>query len=137
MSAASIAPDETLELRVKALRLPSLQAHYVSLAERAAAEGWSHVRYLAELVTLQANERADRRITRLLNEAKLRATRASRHSIGTATAHHCGAKSTSSGAGVPRWRDQYLPDRPPWHRQIARHGGHRALAHREAPRCQM
>jgi len=29
------------------------------------------VRYLAEIVTLEANERADRRITRLLNEAKL------------------------------------------------------------------
>ena len=71
MSAASIAPDETLELRLKALRLPSFLAHYLALAERAAAEGWSHVRYLAELVTLEANERADRRITRLLNEAKL------------------------------------------------------------------
>ena len=29
------------------------------------------MRYLAEIVTLEANERADRRITRLLNEAKL------------------------------------------------------------------
>jgi DNA replication protein DnaC len=29
------------------------------------------VRYLAEIMTLEANERADRRITRLLNEAKL------------------------------------------------------------------
>jgi DNA replication protein DnaC len=71
MSAASIAPDETLELRLKALRLPSLLAHYLVLAERAATEGWSHVRYLAEIVTLEATERADRRITRLLNEAKL------------------------------------------------------------------
>lgn len=71
MSAATIARDETLELRLKALRLSSFLAHYVELAERAAAEGWSHVRYLAELVTLEAHERADRRITRLLNDAKL------------------------------------------------------------------
>ena len=71
MSAASIPADETLELRLKALRLPSFLAHYLALAERGATEGWSHVRYLAEIVTLEANERADRRITRLLNDAKL------------------------------------------------------------------
>lgn len=71
MSAATIARDETLELRLKALRLPSLLEHYGELGERAAAQGWNHVRYLAELVTLEANDRADRRITRLLNEAKL------------------------------------------------------------------
>jgi DNA replication protein DnaC len=67
----AITRDETLELRLKALRLPSFSRHYVELAEQAAAEGWSHVRYLAELVTLEGSERADRRITRLLNEAKL------------------------------------------------------------------
>jgi DNA replication protein DnaC len=71
MSAATITRDETLELRLKALRLPSLLEHYGELAQRAVAEGWSHVRYLAELVMLEANDRADRRITRLLNEAKL------------------------------------------------------------------
>ena len=71
MSAATIIRDETLELRLKALHLPSFLGHYLELAERAAAEGWSHVRYLAELVTLEANERADRRITRLLKDAKL------------------------------------------------------------------
>ena len=71
MSATTIARDETLELRLKALRLPSFLAHYIELAEHATAEGWSPVRYLAELVTLEASERADRRITRLLNDAKL------------------------------------------------------------------
>ena len=65
MSAATIARDETLELRLKALRLPSFLEQYIELAERAAAEGWSHVRYLAELVTQEASDRADRRITRL------------------------------------------------------------------------
>ena len=54
MSAATIARDETLELRLKALRLPSFLEQYIELAERAAAEGWSQVRYLAELVTQEA-----------------------------------------------------------------------------------
>jgi hypothetical protein len=71
MSAATITRDETLELRLKALRLPSFLEQYIELAERAAAEGWSHVRYLAELVTHEAEDRADRRITRLLLDAKL------------------------------------------------------------------
>jgi hypothetical protein len=51
MSAAAIGRDDTLELRLKALRLPSFYERYLELAERAAAEGWNHVRYLAELVT--------------------------------------------------------------------------------------
>src|ERR1039458_9461592 len=71
MSAVSISRDETLELRLKALRLPSFLEQYIELAERAAAEGWSHVRYLAELVTQEASDRADRRTTRLLLDAKL------------------------------------------------------------------
>src|ERR1700740_2167744 len=71
MSAATIAADETLQLRLKALHLPSFLEHYVELAERAAPEGWSHVRYLTELVALEANDRPDRRMTRLLKEAKL------------------------------------------------------------------
>ena len=41
MSAATIVPDETLELRLKALRLPSFLAHYLVLAERAAGMGAS------------------------------------------------------------------------------------------------
>ena len=71
MSAATIAPNETLRLRLKALHLPAFLEHYAELAQRAAAEGWDPVRYLAELVMLEANERADRRMTRLLKEAKL------------------------------------------------------------------
>lgn len=71
MSAVAVARDETLELRLKALRLGSFLAHYATLAERAAAEGWSHLPYLAELVTLEATERSDRRIVRLLHDAKL------------------------------------------------------------------
>jgi DNA replication protein DnaC len=71
MSGAPIAGEETLRLRLKALHLSAFLEHYAELAQRAAAQGWSHVPYLAELVTLEANERADRRMTRLLKEAKL------------------------------------------------------------------
>lgn len=71
MSATTIATDETMQLRLKAMHLPSFLEHYVELAQRAAAEGWSHARYLTELVTLEANDRADRRMTKLLRNAKL------------------------------------------------------------------
>jgi len=71
MSAVTVTADETLELRLKAMRLSCLLAHYVELAERAAHEGWTHVRYLSELVVLEAAERSDRRIARLLHDAKL------------------------------------------------------------------
>ena len=71
MSAVSIGRDDTLELRLRALHLPSFVEQYIELAERAATEGWGHVRYLAELVTLEATDRTDRRITRLLKDAKL------------------------------------------------------------------
>jgi DNA replication protein DnaC len=71
MSAATVVVDETLQLRLKATHLPSFLAHHVELAHRTAAEGWSHVRYLVELVVLEASERSDRRMTRLLRDAKL------------------------------------------------------------------
>jgi len=71
MSAATVVTEETLQLRLRAMHLPSFLEHYVELAQRAGAEGWSPVRYLTELVTLEANDRADRRMTRLLKEAKL------------------------------------------------------------------
>ena len=39
MSGATIVTDETLQLRLKAMHLPSFLEHYLELAERAAAEG--------------------------------------------------------------------------------------------------
>ena len=63
--------EETLRLRLRAMHLPSFLEHYTDLAQRATSEGWSPVRYLTELVTLEASDRADRRMTRLLREAKL------------------------------------------------------------------
>ncbi len=71
MSTPTTAADETLRLRLKAMRLPSFLENYLELADRGTAESWNHVRYLTELVTLEADDRADRRMTRLLKEAKL------------------------------------------------------------------
>ena len=62
---------ETLELRLKAFRLPSFLAHYASLAEQAGKGGWSHTHYLDELAAGEAVERTERRIARLLAESKL------------------------------------------------------------------
>ncbi len=63
--------EQTLELRLKALRLPSFHAYYGAYAEKAAKGGWSHVQYLGELAAIEAQERAERRIARLLSDSKL------------------------------------------------------------------
>ena len=61
----------SLELRLKAFRLPSFLAYHQELATRAQDEAWSYVRYLEELAALEAQDRADRRIARLMKTSKL------------------------------------------------------------------
>ena len=63
--------EQTLELRLKALRLPSFLAYYAPYADKAAKGGWSHEQYLGELAAIEAQERAQRRIARLLSDSKL------------------------------------------------------------------
>jgi DNA replication protein DnaC len=65
------AREEVLELRLKGLRLPGFLTHYAPLARKCAAEGWEATEYLGELVALEVAERADRRLKRLLDEARL------------------------------------------------------------------
>jgi DNA replication protein DnaC len=71
MSTTTTGAEEALRLRLRAMHLPSFIEHYSELAERAVSEGWSPVRYLTELVSVEASDRADRRMTRLLKNAKL------------------------------------------------------------------
>ncbi len=61
----------SLQLRLKALRLPSFAVHYATLAEQAAKGGWSHTKYLDELAAVEAAERIARRIARLMSASKL------------------------------------------------------------------
>jgi DNA replication protein DnaC len=63
--------SDTLELRLKAFRLPAFLAYYDELAQRARDADWSHVQYLHELAAVEAQERGDRRLTRLLNASRL------------------------------------------------------------------
>jgi DNA replication protein DnaC len=68
---STAAREEVLELRLKGLRLPGILAHYAPLAKKAADQDWDAVQYLSELVAVEAAERADRRLRRLLEAAKL------------------------------------------------------------------
>jgi DNA replication protein DnaC len=63
--------SETLEIRLKAFRLPSFLANHVELARKAEKSGWSHVAYLEALAELEAQDRQDRRVERLMKDAKL------------------------------------------------------------------
>ena len=60
-----------LPTMLTALRLPSFQAHWQNIAERADKEGWPAARFLAVLAEYELAERETRRIQRHLNEAKL------------------------------------------------------------------
>jgi len=71
MSTVAEVREEVLQLRLKGLRLPAFLAHYTALAQRAIAEGWGPIEYLAQLVEVEVVERADRRLKRLLDDAEL------------------------------------------------------------------
>jgi DNA replication protein DnaC len=63
--------SQALEIRLKAFHLPSFLAHYQDLAEKAEKAGWGPVQYLETLTELEAEERQNRRVERLLREARL------------------------------------------------------------------
>ena len=64
MSAAP-ATTEGLGVQLRALKLPSFHGQHEEMAERAEREGWSFLRFLGELVSLELKERRSRRIERL------------------------------------------------------------------------
>ena len=61
----------TLPAMLTALRLPSFQRHWQTLAERADTEGWPASRFLAALAELELAERDARRIHRHLQQSQL------------------------------------------------------------------
>lgn len=60
-----------LGLSLSELRLPTIKAVWLDLAERADKEGWPAARFLATLAEHEMAERARRRIERHLDEARL------------------------------------------------------------------
>lgn len=63
--------SQALEIRLKAFHLPAFLAHYEEMGNKAEQGGWGPVRYLETLAELEAEERQNRRVERLLRAAKL------------------------------------------------------------------
>jgi DNA replication protein DnaC len=57
--------------QLKALRLPTFRETYQELADQAAREPWTHLRFLLELVERECQARRQSRITRLMRNAHL------------------------------------------------------------------
>lgn len=63
--------NDALEIRLKAFHLPSFVANYREQATKAESSGWRHVQYLETLAEIEADDRQNRRVQKLLREAKL------------------------------------------------------------------
>jgi DNA replication protein DnaC len=63
--------DTTLPMMLRSFKLPAFVREYGTMAQRAAAEGLGHIDYLHALADVEAAERAERRVARLLEESKL------------------------------------------------------------------
>jgi len=58
-------PHETLDMRLRALKLPAFVAHHAEVAEKAEKQGWGFRQYLEHLTELEFAERRTRKIERL------------------------------------------------------------------------
>jgi DNA replication protein DnaC len=65
------AVDPSLPVLLRSLKLPGFVAHHVDLAERARDQGWSFEAYLRQLVDIEVENRASRRLERDLKASKL------------------------------------------------------------------
>jgi DNA replication protein DnaC len=63
--------EASIGAQCKTLRLPTIGAHFLKIAEQATREGHSHIRYLDALLTAELEEREDRLVTRRLFEARI------------------------------------------------------------------
>ena len=63
-------PEERLAAHLAYLKLSYTREHFEQLAQLAAKEHWSHVRYLCSLMEGEANLRQDRSIQRRINLAR-------------------------------------------------------------------
>ncbi len=65
------AVPETIEMLLKALKLPTFVRHYRRHQEQAVAEGYGHIRYLSGLCEQEAADRYQKRVQKWTSEAKL------------------------------------------------------------------
>ena len=66
----SQADSDALHAHLAALRLPFTLANYSAYAQSAADKQWSHLQFLQELMRGEAAARADRRVERLVTQAR-------------------------------------------------------------------
>lgn len=66
-----MSPAETLEMRLRELKLPSFVAHHHALAQQAESGGWSFRDYLMQLSEIELHERRERRIDRFRRSSQL------------------------------------------------------------------
>jgi DNA replication protein DnaC len=62
---------DSTAMMLRCLRLPAIQREYGNFAQRAESENWGFEKYLKVLLELEINERAERRIERLLKRSEL------------------------------------------------------------------
>jgi len=67
----TMAPNESLEMMLRALKLPSLVAYHSEVAVKAEQQGWSFGQYLYHLVEQEHEDRRTRRIERSLKASGL------------------------------------------------------------------
>ena len=63
--------QQSLDMMLKALRLPSFHAHYEETAITSERQGWTFSRYLHQLCELELSERERRRVERYAKESHL------------------------------------------------------------------
>lgn len=66
-----MANQQSLPVLLKELRLPAIARSWQSLAQKASSESWEPELFLAELCELEANDRYEKRLQRLLRDSKL------------------------------------------------------------------
>lgn len=62
---------DSMAMMLRSLRLPAIGREYGNLAKQAESKNWSFEQYLKVLLELETNERAERRIERLLKRSGL------------------------------------------------------------------
>lgn len=72
MSASTmVAPEPSLTVLLRALKLPTFARLYEEIAQKAEQEGWSFAQYLRHLAMLEVEERRRKRIARNLRASQL------------------------------------------------------------------